>query len=68
MNANCLDRSNALLHISLPVRPRFLESLAAEGVGFDGSSYDFREVENSDMILRDDATPLRTHDVLQPLT
>lgn len=51
VDLKCIDLSGALHHISLPVHPRLLERLVTEGVGFDGSSYGFRKVENSDMIL-----------------
>ena len=29
----------------------YLKEIITEGVGFDGSSYGFRKVENSDMVL-----------------
>ncbi len=45
------DLTGRLHHISLPVVDGLLEKLITEGVGFDGSSYGFRKVENSDMIL-----------------
>lgn len=48
------DLSGRLHHISLPVYPGILHKLLSEGVGFDGSSYGFRKVENSDMILKPD--------------
>lgn len=48
------DLSGRLHHISLPVHPGILKKLFGEGVGFDGSSYGFRKVENSDMILKPD--------------
>ncbi|MCC7157960.1 MAG: type I glutamate--ammonia ligase, partial [Ignavibacteria bacterium] len=40
-----------LHHISLPVYNGIINDLIKEGVGFDGSSYGFRKVESSDMIL-----------------
>jgi glutamine synthetase len=46
-----IDLTGRLHHITLPVYPGILEKLLQEGVGFDGSSYGFRKVENSDMIL-----------------
>ncbi len=54
IDLKCIDLKGALHHISLPVRPGILETLVREGVGFDGSSYGFRKVENSDMILLPD--------------
>ncbi|MBM4169649.1 MAG: type I glutamate--ammonia ligase [Ignavibacteria bacterium] len=51
IDLKCIDLTGYLHHISLPVVPGILERLVAEGVGFDGSSYGFRKVENSDMIL-----------------
>jgi glutamine synthetase len=45
-----IDLTGRLHHITLPVNPDVLEKLMKEGVGFDGSSYGFRKVENSDMI------------------
>src|ERR1035437_6851607 len=49
-----IDLSGRLHHITLPFYPGILEKLLKEGVGFDGSSYGFRKVENSDMILTPD--------------
>src|SRR5512147_3087532 len=46
-----IDLTGYLHHISLPVFPNILTKLVNEGVGFDGSSYGFSKVENSDMIL-----------------
>ncbi len=51
IDLKCIDLPGVLRHISLPVHPGLLELLVREGVGFDGSSYGFRKVENSDMIL-----------------
>ncbi|MGE5364480.1 MAG: type I glutamate--ammonia ligase [Bacteroidota bacterium] len=51
VDLKCIDLSGRLHHISLPVYPGLLEKLLYEGVGFDGSSYGFSKVENSDMIL-----------------
>lgn len=45
------DLTGRLHHITLPYYENLLEKLISEGVGFDGSSYGFRKVENSDMIL-----------------
>lgn len=45
------DLTGRLHHITLPYYDNILERLIAEGVGFDGSSYGFKKVENSDMIL-----------------
>ena len=51
IDLKCIDLTGYLHHISLPVFPNILAKLVAEGVGFDGSSYGFGKVENSDMIL-----------------
>jgi len=51
IDLKCIDLTGSLHHISLPVFPGILEKLVSEGVGFDGSGYGFRKVENSDMIL-----------------
>ncbi len=51
IDLKCIDLAGYLHHISLPVIPHILEKLLTEGVGFDGSSYGFRKVEDSDMIL-----------------
>ncbi|MDP4172775.1 MAG: type I glutamate--ammonia ligase [Bacteroidota bacterium] len=51
IDLKCIDLSGRLHHISLPVYPNLLQKLLNEGVGFDGSSYGFSKVENSDMIL-----------------
>ncbi|MGD8305462.1 MAG: type I glutamate--ammonia ligase [Ignavibacteria bacterium] len=48
------DLAGRLHHITLPVYTGILKKLLSEGVGFDGSSYGFRKVENSDMILKPD--------------
>ncbi|MFN2370049.1 MAG: type I glutamate--ammonia ligase [Candidatus Krumholzibacteriia bacterium] len=45
-----LDLTGRLHHISLPAE-RFTEDVLDEGIGFDGSSYGFLKVENSDMVL-----------------
>jgi glutamine synthetase len=45
-----LDLNGRLHHISLPFE-RFTPDICSEGIGFDGSSYGFRKVENSDMVL-----------------
>jgi len=51
IDLKCIDLTGYLHHISLPVFPNILTKLVNEGVGFDGSSYGFSKVENSDMIL-----------------
>ena len=51
IDLKAIDLTGRLHHISLPVYPNILEKLLSEGVGFDGSSYGFRKVENSDMIM-----------------
>ncbi len=50
IDLKCIDLQGRLHHISLPVYPGILEKLLKEGVGFDGSSFGFSKVENSDMI------------------
>ncbi|MCP4572282.1 MAG: type I glutamate--ammonia ligase [bacterium] len=45
-----LDLAGRLHHISYPVE-RFTEESCKDGIGFDGSSYGFLKVENSDMVL-----------------
>ncbi len=51
IDLKAIDLTGRLHHISLPVYNGILKKLVSEGVGFDGSSYGFRKVENSDMIL-----------------
>lgn len=51
IDLKAIDLSGRLHHITLPIYPNILERLISEGVGFDGSSYGFTKVENSDMIL-----------------
>ena len=51
VDLKAIDLTGALHHITLPVRQGILEKMLAEGVGFDGSSYGFRKVESSDMVL-----------------
>jgi len=45
-----LDLPGRLHHLSFPFE-RFTPEVCQEGVGFDGSSYGFLEVEDSDMVL-----------------
>lgn len=51
IDLKAIDLVGRLQHISLPVKKGLIERIVKEGVGFDGSSYGFRKVENSDMIL-----------------
>ena len=51
IDLKCIDLTGRLHHISLPVYDNILSNLLKDGVGFDGSGYGFRKVENSDMIL-----------------
>ncbi|MEW5843899.1 MAG: type I glutamate--ammonia ligase [Bacteroidota bacterium] len=46
-----VDLSGRLHHITLPINDDVLTKIIKEGVGFDGSSFGFGKVENSDMIL-----------------
>lgn len=48
------DLQGRLHHLTLPYSGETLEKLMDDGVGFDGSSYGFQRVENSDMIMRPD--------------
>lgn len=51
IDIKCIDLTGRLHHVSLPVYKNIIRDLINEGVGFDGSSYGFRKVEKSDMIL-----------------
>ncbi|MFH1198313.1 MAG: type I glutamate--ammonia ligase [bacterium] len=51
IDLKCIDLAGRLHHISLPVNETVMEKMIKHGVGFDGSSYGFKKVENSDMIL-----------------
>ncbi len=51
VDLKCIDLTGRLHHISLPVRENTIQKIVEEGVGFDGSSYGFKKVENSDMIM-----------------
>jgi glutamine synthetase len=51
-----IDLTGRLHHISLPTSNGLIAKILKEGVGFDGSSYGFRKVENSDMIMVPDLT------------
>jgi glutamine synthetase len=59
IDLKALDLTGRLHHISLPVYKDTLKRIFNEGVGFDGSSYGFRKVENSDMILVPDLNTAR---------
>ncbi|HOX25354.1 MAG TPA: type I glutamate--ammonia ligase [Candidatus Krumholzibacteria bacterium] len=48
-----VDLGGRLHHLSLPF-DRFTQDICSEGIGFDGSSYGFLKVENSDMVLLPD--------------
>ena len=48
------DLNGRLHHLTLPYSEDILENLMKNGVGFDGSSYGFQRVENSDMIMKPD--------------
>ena len=63
-----LDLSGRLHHLSFPAE-RLTESVCRNGIGFDGSSYGFLKVENSDMVLVPDLAtaardPFRTSPTL----
>lgn len=51
IDLKAIDLTGRLHHISLPVNDNVMAKIIKEGVGFDGSSYGFKKVENSDMIL-----------------
>jgi glutamine synthetase len=51
IDLKCCDVAGRLHHVSLPVYENILSKMIEEGVGFDGSSYGFMKVENSDMVL-----------------
>jgi glutamine synthetase len=51
IDLKAIDLSGRLHHITLPIHDKTMEKIINEGVGFDGSSYGLRKVENSDMIL-----------------
>ncbi len=48
------DLTGRLHHLTLPYSEKTMETLMRDGVGFDGSSYGFKRVENSDMIMKPD--------------
>ena len=50
IDLKALDLGGRLHHISFPLE-RFTERVCQDGIGFDGSSYGFLKVENSDMVL-----------------
>ena len=63
-----LDLTGRLHHISFPM-DRLDEGVCRNGIGFDGSSYGFLKVENSDMVLIPDLStaaldPFRTRPTL----
>lgn len=45
-----VDMTGRLHHLSFPAA-RLTEAVCRDGIGFDGSSYGFLKVENSDMVL-----------------
>ncbi len=48
------DLNGRLHHLTLPYSEKTMATLMKNGVGFDGSSYGFKRVENSDMIMKPD--------------
>ena len=50
-----VDLPGRLHHLSFPI-DRLTRDLCRDGIGFDGSSYGFLKVENSDMVLVPDLT------------
>ena len=53
-----LGHAGRLHHLSFPFE-RFTPDVCANGIGFDGSSYGFMNVEKSDMVLVPDLTTAR---------
>jgi glutamine synthetase len=53
-----LDLAGRLHHLSFPFE-RFTPEVCETGIGFDGSSYGFLKVENSDMVLVPDLATAR---------
>ncbi|MEW6508041.1 MAG: type I glutamate--ammonia ligase [Bacteroidota bacterium] len=51
IDLKAIDLTGRLHHISLPMHDNLMAKIIKEGIGFDGSSYGFKKVENSDMIL-----------------
>lgn len=51
LDLKSIDLEGRLHHITLPYRSGLVDTLMRDGVGFDGSSYGFQKVENSDMIM-----------------
>ncbi|MBR9977328.1 MAG: glutamine synthetase beta-grasp domain-containing protein, partial [Bacteroidetes bacterium] len=54
-----IDLVGRLHHITLPLREGTLQSLMDQGVGFDGSSFGFAKVENSDMVQKPDLSTVQ---------
>ena len=54
LDLKTLDLVGRLHHITLPLREGTLQSVMEQGVGFDGSSFGFAKVENSDMVQKPD--------------
>lgn len=50
-----VDMTGRWRHLSIPAK-RFNESIMENGIGFDGSSYGFLSVENSDMVFKPDVS------------
>lgn len=53
VDLKAVDLLGRIHHVTLPIES-FDEKVIEEGVGFDGSSYGFLKVEQSDMVLRPD--------------
>jgi glutamine synthetase len=58
IDLKALDLAGRMHHISFPM-DRFTEDVCTDGIGFDGSSYGFLKVENSDMVLVPDLATAR---------
>ena len=54
-----VDLVGRLHHVTLPLEDDTIERIMSEGVGFDGSSYGFAKVSNSDMIVKPDLGTLQ---------
>lgn len=54
-----VDLVGRLHHITLPLTNGTLDRIMEQGVGFDGSSFGFAKVENSDMIQKPDLSTVQ---------
>ncbi len=59
LDLKTVDLVGKLHHVTLPVASGIMENIMNHGVGFDGSSYGFLKVEQSDMVLKPDLDTAR---------